>query len=208
MRWRWLALIASLLSLAAFADEGVFAHPQTADGVRALLSAPARELGQALALRGRFEQRKYLRELPQPLRSEGDFLFVRDLGIIWHTRQPLDTELVLTATGMRQLDGGRLTMTVSTSEQPALQVALRLFMALFSLDVAMLSGDFKLYGQAQEERWQLGLRPRQAALSQVFDEARISGAHAVERIELRDRNGDRTEISILQLQGSAQISAE
>jgi len=209
VRVRWWALLAMLLTLSASAAEDVFAYPQSADGVRALLSAPVQALNKAQSLRGEFVQRKFLRELPLPLRSEGDFLFARGLGIIWHTRQPLDSEFVLTQEGMRQMADGRLAVELSAAQQPALQVALQLFVALFSLDVTALSTDFDLYGRAQEAgHWQLGLRPKQAALSEIFGEALISGTSVVERIELRDRNGDRTEISILNMQSAAQISAE
>ncbi len=209
MKARWVALAALVLAWNVSAEEAVFAHPQDAEGVRALLSVPAQALERAQSLQGQFVQRRFLHELPQPLRSQGDFLFARGLGIIWHTRQPLDSEFVLTPDGMRQSANGRLAAELSTAQQPGLQIALKLFMALFSLDVTALAEDFELYGQAQPAGgWQVGLRPRQAALGEVFGEAVISGASAVQRIELRDHSGDRTEIVIQQMQSAGQISAE
>lgn len=203
-----LLLSMALLGNSAHATDAIFAHPKDAAALRPLLSAPARELMRAQTLRGRFAQKKFLRELPMPLPSDGDFLFARDLGIAWHTRTPLDSEFILTRKGMMQKDGGNVAMRLSTDQQPALQIALRLFLALFSLDLDTLASDFQLYGTKTGEKWQLGLKPKNAAMSAAFSEAVIEGAAAVERIEMRDRNGDRTEITILQLQSGGAVTAE
>lgn len=167
--------------------------------VRSLLSAPARALEGAQMLQGRFAQRRYLNELPAPLPSSGDFLFVRGLGIAWHTRVPFDSEFLLTADGMAQRDGGRLVLRLPADQQPALQVALRLFVALFSLDLDTLAENFNLSGQTTDAGWELLLEPRHAAMAEVFARAVVSGRDTVQRVALHDRNGDRSEIDILEL---------
>lgn len=202
------ALLLLLAAFAAQAADEVFEHPAGATQLRALLSAPARELSSTQVLHGRFAQKKFLRELPMALPSDGDFLFARELGIAWHTRTPFDSEFLLTRDGMVQKDGGKVALKLSADQQPALQVALRLFMALFSLDLDALAGDFELYGSKAGEGWQLGLKPKNAAMASAFEQAIIEGGKAVERIEMRDRNGDRTEITILDLQGAATIADE
>ena len=71
-----------------------------------------------------------------------------------------------------------------------------MFFALFALDVTRLGDSFKLYGDEQGEHWQVGLRPRDGGLAQVFEQAVIGGARTVERIELSSAGGDRTEIEL------------
>jgi len=194
-------LLAALLfcgSAAAADEQAVFAHPLNPAQMSALLGPAAKPLAAAPGLRGRFEQRKTLPDLPRPLLSTGDFLFVRDLGVWWHTRTPFDSVFILTREGARSRDEGGAETRVSADQQPGVAVAARIFFALFALDFEALAKDFDTYGiptgSGKSAGWQVGLRPKLAAMSAVFREAVIDGAEHATRIELRDAHGDRTEI--------------
>lgn len=191
------ALLLALLLLAGGARADVFEHPLTPAQLSALLGPAARPLAAAAGLRGRFEQRKSLPGLPKPLLSTGEFLFARELGVWWHTQTPFDSLFILTREGARSRDEGGTETKVSAADQPGVGVAARIFFALFALDFDALSRDFDTYGVAAglgDKGWQVGLRPKQAAMSAVFSEALIEGVTQAKRIELRDPHGDRTEI--------------
>jgi hypothetical protein len=193
-------LLLSALPLARADDAAVFAHPLDAAGLVSLVG-PAQKLASATGLRGRFEQRKYLQELPQPLLSSGEFLFARELGIWWHTRLPFDSVFVLTRRGIRSSDEGGAGISLSADQQPAVAGIARIFFALFALDFKTLASEFDLYGMpapGPAGSWLVGLRPRSAALAGVFREALIAGNTRATRVELRDAQGDRTEVSIPQ----------
>ena len=192
-----------LLAGAAHADAleakaDVFAHPLTPTQMSSLLGPSARPLAASPGLRGRFEQRKYLPDLPKPLLSIGEFLFARDTGVWWHTRTPFDSVFILTRDGARSRDEGGAETKVSAADQPGVAVAARIFFALFALDFEALSKDFDTYGVAtgsgKTAGWQVGLRPKLAAMAAVFRESVIEGRQRADRIELRDAHGDRTEI--------------
>ncbi len=195
-----LLLAAQLLCTSARAadEQGVFAHPLSPAQMSALLGPAAKPLAAAPGLRGRFEQRKTLPDLPRPLLSTGDFLFARELGVWWHTRTPFDSVFILTREGARSRDEGGAETRVSADQQPGVAVAARIFFALFALDFEALAKDFDTYGMptgsGRSAGWQVGLRPKLAAMSAVFREAVIDGAGHANRIELRDAHGDRTEI--------------
>ena len=195
-----LLLAAQLLCTSARAadEQGVFAHPLNPAQMSALLGPAAKPLAAAPGLRGRFEQRKTLPDLPKPLLSTGDFLFARELGVWWHTRTPFDSVFILTREGARSRDEGGAETRVSADQQPGVAVAARIFFALFALDFEALAKDFDTYGMptgsGKSTGWQVGLRPKLAAMSAVFREAVIDGAGHANRIELRDAHGDRTEI--------------
>lgn len=203
----WLAAMALWASLTparaagdqAAGDAAVFAHPLDAAGLAALLG-PAQRLAAANGLRGRFEQRRFLQELPQPLLSSGEFLFARDLGIWWHTRVPFDSVFVLTRSGIRNTDEGGARMELRADEQPAVAGVARIFFALFALDFKTLSGEFEVYGMPAADAgpgaWLVGLRPRSTALAGVFRQALIAGAARATRVDLSDAQGDRTVVSI------------
>lgn len=198
-----LALVLNAGFVTAQAAEPADSRAMSTTQVRSLLAQPARVLEGAQMLQGRFAQRRHLHELPTPLPSSGDFLFVRGLGIAWHTRMPFDSEFLLTPDGMVQRDAGRVVLRLPADQQPALQAALRLFVALFSLDLDTLAEDFKLSGKATDAGWELRLEPRHAAMSAVFAQAVVSGRDTVQHVALHDRNGDRSEIDILELRTQA-----
>lgn len=205
----WVVLLALLLSIgAAHADE-VFNHPQTAEQLlKGPLAQPAAALRGAQVMRGKFVYKKYLQGIPQPLISRGDFVFARELGIDWHTREPFDSDFVLTAQGITQRDEGRTTLQMSAGEQPAVRIVARIFLALLSLDVNSLQNSFALSGMQNGNQWQVGLRPTVPAVAAVFKEAVVGGAAQVETLLLRDANGDRTEIGFSDVQYAGSISAD
>lgn len=162
----------------AWADD-LFDHPRTAAQASDLLRAAMPGLGEVQVLRGRYTQRKFLREIPRPLSSSGEFLLVRDRGIWWHTQAPLEAEVTLTA---GQTD-------------PRATAAATLF-ALFALDLDALARTFDLFLVASGPHWLLGLRPRDASLAAWLTQVTIGGGGRVERVSLVEAAGDRTEIDL------------
>lgn len=182
----WLAVM--LLAIPALADD-LFDHPQTPAQAQAILRAAMPDLEQVQVLRGRFSQHKYLSEIPRPLSSAGEFLLVRDLGVWWHAQTPLDSVLTLTPYGlMSPSDGSR--------QQPGSEIAASIFFALFALDIDTLARSFDLFAMQSAARWQLGLRPRDAALAAWFRQATLSGGEQVEQVTLLEAAGDRTKIDL------------
>ncbi|HKY91723.1 MAG TPA: outer membrane lipoprotein carrier protein LolA [Nevskiaceae bacterium] len=196
---RWLAACLLLVAWGPAVSGGdVFAHPATPAQLLELVGPSARTLAAQPVLAGTFAQRKFLRELPTPLRSDGDFVFSKELGVVWHTVRPFDSELVLTREGMTQRAQGAQTARVDAAQQPAVRVSVELFFALFALDVDRLAADFELFATKAGEGWQLGLRPRPgAALAAAFSSVVIDGAQRMTRVELVEANGDRSEIDLL-----------
>jgi hypothetical protein len=183
------------------ASEAVFSHPADAGVLAGLLGTQALAVAATAGVRGHFEQDRYLAELPKPLRSQGDFLFARGIGVWWHTRTPFDSEFVLTGERAQSRDEGGVALELRAAEQPGVAAAARIFLALFALDFKQLGDDFQLFAMpvagSGGGRWQLGLRPRMPALAAFFREALVDGGDYASRIELRDAGGDRTEIRLL-----------
>lgn len=194
-----LPLLAALLIRTAFGASPAdpFTHPVTDEAqLRAALSRPAAKLEKAQVLKGQFTHTRYLREIPRPLIATGEFTFVRDLGVYWHTRQPFDSVVILTEAGIVQADEGGAPARIAAGEQPAVRLVAKIFMALFTLDVASLRRDFDLYGGQHDDRWAIGLKPRTKAIAGVFSQATVTGAADVEQVVLTDARGDRTVIDL------------
>jgi len=174
------ALIAALCMAPAMAGE-LFEHPQTPAQAQAIVNAAMPGLAQVQVLRGRYTQRKFLREIPRPLTSSGEFLLVRGRGIWWHTQVPMESELLLNR---------------RSGQPPGVQVAASTFFAMFALDLDTLSQNFELFAMQSGPRWLLGLRPREAALSAWLEQITLGGREQLQQVTLVETTGDRTEIDL------------
>jgi Outer membrane lipoprotein carrier protein LolA len=201
------ALTAGLLTMAATPAASVFDHPQSAAQLLAdVLSQPTQFMREADVVRGKFLFDKYLAGVKRPLRSSGDFVYARKQGLLWHTRKPFDSELIMTGIRLVQRDDGKIVTMLNASSQPAVRVFADLLQALLALNVTQLQKTFELYGQKDAVRWELGLRTRGKSMS-VFSDATLGGRTLLETIELRESNGDRTEVSFQELTLGHELSA-
>lgn len=200
-------LVAAFLlavSAGATAAAPVFDHGASADQLRQIIAPAAQALSKTPVLRGTFVQRKFLKDIPKPLKSSGNFVISREQGIWWHTQLPFDSEFILTPDSMAQLDGGKVAVRLSAAQQPGLRIVGDVFFSIFALDPSALAGNFELFGQRGErEAWTMGLRPKSSALNNVLTETVISGATHVDKVELWDAHGDRTEITLSSADASA-----
>jgi len=172
------------------------AHPAApaASGVRA-------RLADTPVLRGEFEQSKSLQGFKKPLVSKGQFLLARSRGVVWTTRQPFPSTIVLTGKqlAIRQGDAGLQPLSGQGGAQTA-QTANRLLMALLSGRVEELSTQFTmsetLYGTVG---WRLLLVPKPGPMKNVFRRIELAGDDHVRVVVLEETSGDRTEIHFLML---------
>lgn len=171
----------------------VFNHPANTAQMKQMLASVNQRLDGAAALQGQFTQRNHLHGLPLPLRSSGDFLVARGLGVDWHTLKPFAAEVVLTPQALIQRSGGT-TQTLGADQQPGLAAVARTFDAMFTLDLPQLAQRFKLYGSPNDTGWVLGLKPRDAALAAHLAAVVVSGSDHPDQVTLYQAGGDRTEI--------------
>jgi outer membrane lipoprotein-sorting protein len=154
------------------------------------------QLAEAQVTEGRFTQARYLTELPEPLRSSGEFLFARGLGVHWHTRKPFEAEFVLTPTAMALAGETRPVTRIALADQPGLRLVSELFLAMFALDLDALEAHFVVTVEPARKGWALALEPRDSAMTAIARRVRVRGTRFVEEVELLDGRGDRTRIAL------------
>lgn len=201
MTLRRIAVLLVLLALApgVRADSALFDPPPAAlSRVQIHLAQPIEALRDSTVVRGRFTQLKHLSGFPQPLKSSGEFLFVRGLGVVWHTLEPFESRFVLDAVGIRE-QGQAAPAAGPDSDAgaaPALQMVSTVFLALFNLDLEALAAQFDLYSLPTAAGWTLGLRPRDPSVAAMADRITLRGQRRIEHIELSDGRGDVTAIQL------------
>lgn len=165
-----------------------------ADGVRERLEQPA-------VLRGRFEQEKQIQGFRNPLRSNGDFLLLREHGIAWDTTAPFASSAVLTRQRMAtRLPDGSEQVLIDAADGPAASATASLLMALVGGDLDALGERFEgqesLYADGS---WELALVPRDTSLRRVFSGFRLAGDRYVREVVIQEAGGDRTHVRLLDL---------
>ena len=161
------------------------APPQLADQVR-------RRLSDAPVLRGQFEQRKTVRGFKHALVSRGDFLVAKERGVVWHTREPFESSLVVTRERLlsRRADG-RPEQRIETRDEPVLRAVNEMLFALMSADLATLGSRFQIDGElVGAGGWRLALVPRDSALAHWVARIEIEGDSHVRGLRLQEAQGD------------------
>ncbi|TQM12171.1 outer membrane lipoprotein-sorting protein [Pseudoxanthomonas sp. 3HH-4] len=154
------------------------------------------QVAQVPLLRGEFTQEKQVAGFRNPLRSSGRFLLARDKGVVWTTTAPFPSEIVITRDRIlsRQRDGSRR-VEVDARQQPGLRSVNAMMFALMSGDMKALTSTFEVKAEpAAGKGWRMTLVPRSRQLAQAFTSVRLSGDRYVREVELREANGDVTQL--------------
>lgn len=183
------------LFLSLIGGEALTTEPVS--GVRA-------RLVQAAVLRGSFVQEKHLQGFRNPLRSTGVFVLAREQGMVWDTRAPFASRVVMSTRGLRAIesDGSVRQLDGNAGAQVA-GSANALMMALLTGDTGALAAQFAIEETLLADGgWSLGLVPTSGVMSTLYRRIDIRGDRFVRRVGLQDVNGDNTDIQFLDVSES------
>lgn len=162
----------------------------------------AAQLQQPATVQGSFTQQRFLRALSQPMQTTGRFALKNRHGLYWQIDQPFDLRLRVRPDGIAQWSGGQWRPTRQSGQ--AAQV--KLFMAVLGGDLRELERQFDARLTGRAGQWRLQLTPKTALMRQVFDNITIEGGQLVQRIELNEKQGDRTVMQFSRLQAGQPLS--
>lgn len=152
-------------------------------------------------VRAHFDQTRTIKDLPQPLRSQGQMLIARDQGLQWDQTAPFPMQLLLDDKRMVQTINGQPPQTITADNNPQMFQFNHLLRALFRADRKVLEQNFRVdFTDAGEGRWSLRLTPITTPLDKIFATIDLAGNAYLERITLNDKQGDRTDITLSQHQ--------
>ncbi|MBI2397036.1 MAG: outer membrane lipoprotein carrier protein LolA [Xanthomonadales bacterium] len=172
------------------------------------LAEVAARIEQPQVLRGRFEQDKQVAGFRKPLHSSGRFVLARARGVLWSTEQPFASQLVLTGASLSVESGGS-TRNIDAADEPALAAIHAVLFDLLGGDIAKLQANFTIVAQLLDaDRWRLQLQPKPGLFAQAFTRIELEGARHVERVQLFEVNGDRTEIAFREFDQAAELTAD
>jgi len=148
-------------------------------------------------VRAHFEQVRTIKDMPQPLRSQGEMVIARDSGLLWDQKAPFPMTLLLDDKRMVQTINGQPPQTIAADNNPQMFQFNHLLRALFQADRKVLEDNFRIDFKDQGEgRWSLVLTPTTTPLNTLFTTLDLGGATYLESVRLNDKQGDRTDITL------------
>ncbi len=153
----------------------------------------AARLDSAAVLRGQFVQQRQIAGFSKALKSTGNFVAARGMGVIWDTATPFPSRLVITPDAMRESAPDGSQSSIDAAEQPALREVNRILLAVLQGDVAALDSHFDIRGDVGADAWTLELKPR-GGVAQIIEHIQVSGGTHITAVKIAESNGDRSEI--------------
>ena len=152
-------------------------------------------------IRAHFDQTRTIKDLPQPLRSQGQMLIARDQGLLWDQTSPFPMQLLLDDKRMVQVINGQPPQIITAENNPQMFQFNYLLRALFQADRKVLEQNFRVeFADKGEGRWTLRLTPTTTPLDKIFNTIDLAGQTYLDSIQLNDKQGDRTDIALTQHQ--------
>jgi hypothetical protein len=147
-------------------------------------------------LRGEFVQEKRVSGFDHPLRSAGSLLLVRGRGLVWETRAPFPSALVLSAGRLTlERDGDIQLLADSTRSGGGAEQLQQLLPALVSGDLPTLETLFVVHESLQPDgTWTAQLTPRDAAWATVITRIELTGDRFVRQVVIDEPGGDHSEV--------------
>lgn len=177
------------------------------------------QLSPSAQAKGNFSQYRYLKVLKKPLVSQGEFVFAKDLGMIWQQNTPFASTLILKDKQLIQIDS-QGNININNAEQAGSgnqmsELMPKLLNALLSGDIKQLEQYFTLSlqlapnteGQATQQ-WQLGLKPTDPLLEKAIPQMVLAGDEQIQTLVLFSRNGDRSRIELSAIDESPLTAAD
>lgn len=173
------------------------------------LTRIAARMSNAPVQRGHFEQRKSIKGFRQALVSHGQFLMVRNKGVLWHTEAPFPSELVLTSQHLLMRDATGQSTALVSGQEPALRLLNQWLPPVLAGDLNALDKAFTVEGKGLlNGPWHLILVPRDTMLSQWLDRIEMEGDKQVTMVRWKEHSGDSTEIRFSRWSSAMQATAE
>ncbi|BDU75681.1 outer membrane lipoprotein carrier protein LolA [Mesoterricola sediminis] len=154
-----------------------------------------------------FVQTRRLAALSRPLKSSGNLVVSRELGVLWRMEKPLRLTVALGPKGVAEVDaqGNRKLQTAKDNAMAARMAGI--MKSLLEGRWSGLEELFTVKGQGGPEAWTILLEPRPQTAAFIKG-VRIRGGAFVETIHVDEPSGDTTDIQFLRFNPGAPLTAE
>lgn len=162
----------------------------------------------SLTLRASFEQDRFINGLSKPLRSSGKFIFSTESGAAWIQSAPFKVAYVITPKGARRVSMTENLDSESIENNPIIEKVSATLLSVWSGSLTELQSNFDIYFTGSTRSWTVGLKPKSDNVSLVLSSIVLIGDSVVRNISILDTSGDRTAISLSQIEDSPELTPD
>ena len=199
-----LALCAELV--AEQSSDDVFNHP--AELADKELNRVINNANSAKSIQAHFTQERFISGLLKPLKSSGNFVFERSVGICWIVKKPFPLTFVITPDGLTKKEPGMQPVVLSVDKHPAVSKITDAFLALFEGDLKNLNRDFNLYFKNNDNGWLLGLKSKTGGKRDFIKRITLKGEQTLNMFKLLETSQDQTSVSFQEVIESSELLPE
>jgi hypothetical protein len=146
-----------------------------------------------LAFTTPFTEEKRITVLRHPLQSSGQLIFLPTQGLYRQLQKPFMQELLITPDAIHQRNANDSVTVVTLEKLPVAQAFVGAFLALFAGSWDALHKHFEVYFTQDQQRWQLGLKPSNEAMSRLISCLVLEGEQTrLVALWVQETNGDVT----------------
>lgn len=156
-------------------------------------------------VQGAFTQQRYLKSLNKPMTTSGKFVLIPKSGLLWQMQKPFESTLRVRSDGIKQWNGN--TWTATANKMSGQNQQIKLFLDLLGGNTQGLETQFNLKLKGNAQNWTLELLPKTIIMKQIFNRIEINGDNVVRKIELNEKQGDRSVMQFNQIQTSSELNA-
>ena len=131
------------------------------------------ELPKIGSIKCKFKQQKLMQNVSKPVISYGDFEYIENEGVYFHTTFPIKSEVNYTNKNYKQIND--------------------VINAISSKNYKRIEKEFSFYFENNKKNWVLGLKPKKnTKTGEVISNLTVYGNSSIDKIEVEMLNGTKT----------------
>lgn len=125
------------------------------------------------SIKCKFRQEKYMQNISKPLISSGNFEFIENKGVYFHTLYPIQSTVDYTNKNYKQIND--VVNAISTNKY------------------SKLEKEFDFYYEKTSDKWSLGMKPKKNSNAYNYiSSITIDGTDYINKISVEQKNGNKT----------------
>jgi len=163
----------------------------------ALLQQVMHGMAQVKSSRASFVERKYLSIVNTPLEYTGGLAYTAPDRLEKRTETPKAESMLLEGDKLTLLNAKKQSRVVLLSQYPQVRAFTESIRSVLAGDLATLNRYYKVSAEGSVAQWNLLLVPSDPTMQTVVQQIRFIGSqHSIKTIEITEKQGDRSVMSI------------
>lgn len=137
-------------------------------------------------VRGTFVQTKFIRNINRSIQSSGEFVISAADGILWDTKKPFPSVLVMTKTAVVQIGASGSRSVLAAGSNPTFEEFAAVLSSVFNGDAGQLERSFDIDFAGSVSGWSMVLVPKDDSVRTFVSSIEMAGAESIDQILLTE----------------------